>query len=60
MLILTRKMGEKVIIDDRTTLEVLNIHHGTVRLGFTAPKEIEVFREEVYERIQQEKLDIRD
>jgi carbon storage regulator len=51
MLILTRRLGESVKIGDQVTVTVLGVKGGHVRLGFTAPKEVAVHREEVYERI---------
>lgn len=58
MLSLTRKIGESIIIgdgDNKITLTVLGARHGQVRLSIDAPKEIPVHREEIYQRIQQEK-----
>ena len=55
MLILTRKVGESLIIGDHIITTVLNIKGNQVRLGVDAPREITVHREEVYNRIQEEK-----
>jgi len=52
MLILSRHLGESVKIGDEVTVTVLGVKGGQVRLGFTAPPNIAVHREEVYERIQ--------
>jgi carbon storage regulator len=52
MLILSRRVGESVRIGDDVTLTVLGIKGAQVRLGFAAPREIAVNREEVYQRIQ--------
>ncbi|HEY1874686.1 MAG TPA: carbon storage regulator CsrA [Steroidobacteraceae bacterium] len=55
MLILTRRPGESVKIGDDITITVLAVRGNQLRLGFTAPQNVAVHREEVYERIQSER-----
>jgi carbon storage regulator len=56
MLILTRRIGESVIIGDhQITIAILNINGNQVKLGIEAPKDIAVYREEIYQKIQEEK-----
>ena len=57
MLILTRRVGESLMIGDEVNVTVLGIRGNQVRIGVNAPKDVAVHREEIYDRIQQEKTD---
>ena len=54
MLILTRRVGETVMIGDEVTITVLGVKGNQVRVGINAPKSVSVHREEIYERIKRE------
>jgi carbon storage regulator len=55
MLILARKTGETLMIGEEVTVTVLGVKGNQVRIGIEAPKDVEVHREEIYERVQKEK-----
>lgn len=57
MLILTRRVGETVVIGDDVTVTVLGVKGNQVRLGVNAPREVAVHREEIFERIQREQTE---
>jgi carbon storage regulator len=57
MLILTRRIGETLMVGDEVTVTVLGVKGNQVRLGVNAPKDVAVHREEIYQRIQSEKSD---
>lgn len=54
MLILTRRVGETLMIGDEVTVTVLGVKGNQVRIGVSAPKDVAVHREEIYERIKKE------
>ena len=55
MLILTRRVGETLMVGDEVTVTVLGVKGNQVRIGVNAPKEVAVHREEIYQCIQKEK-----
>ena len=57
MLILTRRVGETLMIGDEVTVTVLGVKGNQVRIGVNAPRDVSVHREEIYERIKREQSD---
>jgi len=57
MLILTRRVGETLIVGDNVSVTVLGVKGNQVRIGVNAPKDVSVHREEIYQRIQREKTE---
>lgn len=57
MLILTRRVGESLMIGDEVNVTVLGIKGNQVRIGVNAPKDVSVHREEIYQRIQRETIE---
>ena len=57
MLILSRKQDESIIIDGNIEIKILEIDEGKVKIGINAPKEIEIFREELYKSIKEENIE---
>jgi len=55
MLILTRRMGESLMIGDEVSITVVGVKGNQIRIGIEAPKTISIHREEIYERIKEEK-----
>jgi carbon storage regulator len=60
MLILTRRVGETLMIGDEVAVTVLGVKGNQVRIGVDAPKHVAVHREEIYQRIQAEGLEAKD
>jgi carbon storage regulator len=57
MLVLTRKPGQSIMIGDGIEVQVLSVAGEKVRLGITAPRDVSIFRNEVYDRIESENAD---
>ncbi len=58
MLILTRRISESIVINDDIKITVLGVKNYQVRLGIAAPKDISVHREEIYQKINMEKVEL--
>lgn len=56
MLVLTRKVGEKILIGEDIIVHVIDVNRGNIRIGIEAPGRISILRFEVYERIREENL----
>ena len=56
MLVLTRKSGESIVIGQDIEVKVLSSEGGTVRLGVSAPREVPVYRREIFEAIKEENI----
>ena len=54
MLILTRKLGESIIIDDNVQISVIEINKNNIKIGVNAPRDLHIYREEVYLKIKEE------
>ena len=57
MLILTRRIGEKLVIGDNVMVTVLGVKGNQIRIGIEAPHDVQVHREEIYQRILKERAD---
>ena len=56
MLVLTRKLGQSIIINDNIEVTILDVKGDSVRLGVEAPKNVTIYRHEIYEEIKKENL----
>jgi carbon storage regulator len=56
MLILTRRVGETLMVGTEVTVTVMAVKGNQVRIGINAPKDVAVYREEIYDRVQKEKM----
>lgn len=56
MLVLSRKIGESIVIGDNISLTILESQNGEVKLGITAPKEITILRKEIFDEIEEQNI----
>ena len=56
MLVLTRRPGESIVVGENIVITVIEIKGGQVRIGIDAPRNVDVYREEIYEQVKQENL----
>ena len=56
MLVLTRRPGESIVVGEDIVVTVIEIKGGQVRIGIDAPRDVDVYREEIYEQVRQENL----
>jgi carbon storage regulator len=56
MLVLTRRPGESIVVGQDIVITVIEIKGGQVRIGVDAPREVDVYREEIYEQVRQENI----
>jgi len=56
MLVLTRKVGEQINIGDEIVVRVIGVHRGNVKIGIDAPSAVSIYRQEVYEKIQEQNI----
>ncbi|NOQ46696.1 MAG: carbon storage regulator CsrA [Desulfobulbaceae bacterium] len=57
MLVLTRKLGEGIVIGNNITVKIIEIKGGGIRIGIDAPRDTKIYRQEVYDRIRQENIE---
>jgi len=60
LLVLNRKQGESILIDDRIEIKVLEIIDGKIKIGIVAPKEVTILRKEIYDEIRNENMKASD